>query len=80
MGADLAATHLGVADRSKPILRDIERRDRRNPAWLKEAAAKAVGAVEDDHARWAKYWNKKSKPKKRTPARNSKRGARVPSS
>lgn len=54
MGFDLAGVHLGTADHSKAIQRDLARR---KPGWLKTSASKMAKAIEAEHIEW-----KQSKP------------------
>jgi hypothetical protein len=49
MGFDLAAVHLGTADRSTAIARHLSRR---KDSWLLAAARRMAAAVERDHAAW----------------------------
>jgi hypothetical protein len=49
MGADLAAVHLGTANNSSAIVRDLSRRKR---GWLKTDATRMAKAVAADHAAW----------------------------
>jgi hypothetical protein len=74
MGAEVAAVHLGVDNRSKEISRDLEKRTRRNPAWLEEAAGKAAAAVRDDQEKWAKQTSRPQPNTARTGRRSRKTG------
>jgi hypothetical protein len=49
MGFDLAAVHLGTADRSAAIRQDL---GRRRSGWLLAAARRMAAAVEREHADW----------------------------
>jgi hypothetical protein len=50
MGADLAAVHLGHADRAAAIAHDLARRKR---GWLRANAVTMAKAVEAEHAAWS---------------------------
>ena len=64
MGRDLAAVHLGVADRAQAISDDLEKRSAQDRAWLTDAVAKVVEAVKRDQKIWAKSEKARAKAKK----------------
>jgi hypothetical protein len=64
MGHDLAAIHLGSADRRAAIERDLHRR---KPDWFHRAVAHTADAVRKDQAKWAREygrWKKEHAPKR----------------
>jgi hypothetical protein len=60
MGRDLAAVHLGVADRRDAILHDLRTRKRR---WLVSAVQAAVAFVRRDYKNWKHGTRKKARQK-----------------